>query len=381
MTPQFKRAVETYGPRFMADLGLSRLHVGGVFGNLAVESAQFTANQEKSPTVKGSRGGWGWPQWTGPRRRAFEAWADANGFKRDDWDGFYAYMLFELRGPEKAALARLKRTKTLDSATSAFMLGYERPGVPHEQKRKDFALEALRVLDAKIGTPPPAADPVVTKPAKPLNTVSPVPIASDAQVMPAPKPGMFTWLFRKRVVAPDSATVLHVQTQLQQRNYYLNGLLDGIDGQKTRDAVAAARKDNGLGDGGIDEAFLVALPKMPARPVSTSRGNLTIPEMTAHAPERAAPPSTLLKIGGLLLGLGGADAAQTSGVLNSVQQTADTAGSVLASLQSVIGALRSVVGFVVEYRWVFIVAAGLWAVLEGVRYFVTLFRDITQGRR
>lgn len=29
MTPQFKRAVEAYGPRFMADLGLSRLHVGG----------------------------------------------------------------------------------------------------------------------------------------------------------------------------------------------------------------------------------------------------------------------------------------------------------------------------------------------------------------
>jgi len=30
MTPQFKRAVETYGPRFMADLGLSGSNAGTV---------------------------------------------------------------------------------------------------------------------------------------------------------------------------------------------------------------------------------------------------------------------------------------------------------------------------------------------------------------
>jgi len=151
MTPEFKKAVQAYGPRFMTDLGLTRLHVGGIFGNLAVESGQFTQLQEVNPTVKGSRGGWGWPQWTGPRRRQFEAWAKANGLKLDDPEGFYRYMVLELQGSEKAALAKLKRTKTLDTATTAFMLGYERPGIPHEDKRKKYALEALQVLDEEMG--------------------------------------------------------------------------------------------------------------------------------------------------------------------------------------------------------------------------------------
>ena len=60
MTPQFKAAVETYGPRLMADLTLDKLKVAGIFGNLAVGSGEFEHLQEISPTVTGSRGGWGY---------------------------------------------------------------------------------------------------------------------------------------------------------------------------------------------------------------------------------------------------------------------------------------------------------------------------------
>lgn len=150
MTPQFKAAVETYGPRFMTDLGLDKLKVSGIFGNLAVESAQFTALQEYKPVVAGSRGGWGWAQWTGSRRRAFEAWAAEKGFKLDSPEAFYGYMLVELRGSEVGALTALRATTTLDRATEVFMLKYERPGVPHLDKRKAYALEALRVLEATL---------------------------------------------------------------------------------------------------------------------------------------------------------------------------------------------------------------------------------------
>lgn len=41
-------------------------------GNIGHECAGFTALQETKPTVPGSRGGFGWNQWTGPRRRNFE---------------------------------------------------------------------------------------------------------------------------------------------------------------------------------------------------------------------------------------------------------------------------------------------------------------------
>lgn len=190
MTPQFKAAVETYGPRFMTDLGLDKLKVSGVFGNLAVESDQFRALQEYKPTVAGSRGGWGWPQWTGPRRRAFEAWAAEKGFKLDNPEAFYGYMLVELRGPEVGALTALRATTTLDRATEVFMLKYERPGVTHLDKRKAYALEALYVLQdalaareavkndlglnpAPSGLTPPHVDPMAS-----AGPIPPVPVNS-----------------------------------------------------------------------------------------------------------------------------------------------------------------------------------------------------------
>lgn len=163
MTPQFKAAVETYGARFMADLGLEAHQVAGIFGNFAVESDQFRALQEYNPTVKGSRGGWGWAQWTGPRRRQFEAWADKQGLKRDDPEGFYAYTLVELRGPEAAALRALKQTRTVDAAAESFMRRYERPGVPHLDKRKALAREAMGLLvPAGASNPSPVAKKATT---------------------------------------------------------------------------------------------------------------------------------------------------------------------------------------------------------------------------
>ncbi|MDP4024468.1 phage tail tip lysozyme [Methylobacterium sp. NEAU 140] len=209
MTPQFRAAVTAYGPRFMADLGLDKLETAGIFGNLAVESDQFRALQEYKPVVSGSRGGWGWPQWTGPRRRQFEAWAAAKHFKLDDPEAFYQYMLVELRGPEAVALGKLRATTTLDRATEAFMLGYERPGTPHLDRRKAFALEALHVLEAALAEranlnraldlPPPVVPVKVVPVAVPTppkggpTETPPAPRAGTVVITtpPAPKPG---WL-------------------------------------------------------------------------------------------------------------------------------------------------------------------------------------------
>jgi regulator of extracellular matrix RemA (YlzA/DUF370 family) len=182
MTPQFVHAIVTYGPRYVKDLNLDVLKVAGMYGNWGVECDQFRALQEYKPTVAGSRGGWGPPQWTGPRRRAFEAWADSHGFKRDDPEAFYLYTLIELRGPEKAALAALRKTKTLDTATTVFMEKFERPGVEHLAVRKKHALDALHILEtAMSSTAAPVAGtaPFVnvdfTSPAQPTIAQPPLP--------------------------------------------------------------------------------------------------------------------------------------------------------------------------------------------------------------
>ena len=208
MTPQFKAAVETYGARFMADLGLEAHQVAGIFGNFAVESDQFRALQEYSPTVKGSRGGWGWAQWTGPRRRQFEAWADKQGLKRDDPEGFYAYTLVELRGPEAAALRALRQTGTVDAAAESFMRRYERPGVPHLDKRKVFAREAMGLL---VPAGVPKAPPVVKK----APTARP---AASAAELP-------------------EFTVRAIQRRLIALGYHDVGLVDGKIGPKFENAL------------------------------------------------------------------------------------------------------------------------------------------------
>lgn len=376
MTPQFKSAVETYGPRFMADLSLTRLQVGGIFGNLAVESDQFRALQEYKPTVKGSKGGWGWPQWTGygkgGRRGLFEAWADSNGFKRDDPEAFYGFMLVELRGSEKAALARLKRTTTLDTATEAFMKGYERPGVPHLDKRKAFALEALRVLDAKIGTAP------VARPAPKPVSAPPIAIEAPRVQTVSPVPASTPWWQRIFGVKakPASATVVRpglrpngdpalwdVQAKLREKAYYTKGSLDGLDGGLTQSAVAQIRKDNHLGDGGIDAEFLAALDSFPQRPVSIQRQHMSLPAAAAHAPELFKPPGWLVSAGLGSLGLGGASGA---GLMDNVQTAVAKGNDVFGQVQSAFGLLASVVAFVVEHKTWFLVAVGLFLVWKGV---------------
>lgn len=219
MTPQFKRAVEVYGPRFMADLGLKSHHVAGIFGNFAVESDQFRALQEYKPVVAGSRGGWGWAQWTGPRRRQFEAWADANGLKRDDSEAFYGFAVHELRTTEKAALTALKRATTVEAAAEAFMRGYERPGVPHVQKRKLFAREAHALL---------AGEDVPSAPRKPR---------TDRMSIPAGK-----WAEE----ALADFEIRSIQSRLRQLGYYTVGKVDGKWGPSTRGALVALQATAGI---------------------------------------------------------------------------------------------------------------------------------------
>jgi len=122
----------------------------GVVGNFAAETSKFKIYQEIKPVVSGSRGGYGWAQWTGPRRRAFELWVKEANLNIDSYEANYGFLLHELKGPENAALKALYKTKTSGEAAEVFMLKYERPGIPALAKRKKYAEEALIIYREAI---------------------------------------------------------------------------------------------------------------------------------------------------------------------------------------------------------------------------------------
>ena len=107
----------------MQDFGLDETSAAAILGNLGHESAGFTTLQEVRPTVKGSRGGYGWAQWTGPRRRAFEAYCDRNKFSPSSNKANYGFLFTELKGDEKAAIPAVKNAVSTKHYSSQICFG------------------------------------------------------------------------------------------------------------------------------------------------------------------------------------------------------------------------------------------------------------------
>lgn len=142
---------DEYAPRIMARLAQD-FHftdpddTAAIVGNLAHECNGFETLQEIKPTVKGSRGGYGWAQWTGPRRLQYEAWCARKGWKGDEFEANYSFLFRELTGPEAGALGMLNAAHGLAAKTEAFMNGYLRPGIPHLEGRIRWAQKARALL-------------------------------------------------------------------------------------------------------------------------------------------------------------------------------------------------------------------------------------------
>lgn len=68
--------------------------------NFQDESGLNPGINERNPLVPGSRGGFGLYQLTGPRRRAYEQFANQRGVAPFDIDAQLDFMMTELQGPE-----------------------------------------------------------------------------------------------------------------------------------------------------------------------------------------------------------------------------------------------------------------------------------------
>ena len=84
--------------RLMRELCLTKIEAAAIMGNAGHESAGLTIMQEVKPTVPGSRGGYGWFQWTGPRRVAFAKWCAENRLEMSSDAANIGFLIVELNG-------------------------------------------------------------------------------------------------------------------------------------------------------------------------------------------------------------------------------------------------------------------------------------------
>src|SRR4029079_7057606 len=89
------------------------------------------------------RGGYGWCQWTGPRRKEFFDWCKKHRLEWKTDEANYGYLSAELRGSERTAISALLKTTTLAGAVRAFERNFERAGVPNYAARNQWAKLAL----------------------------------------------------------------------------------------------------------------------------------------------------------------------------------------------------------------------------------------------
>lgn len=147
---------DTWAPKFMRllmqDFQLTVEDAAAIIGNAGHESAGFDQLQELAPVVKGSRGGWGIMQWTGPRRRAAESYWGRNGYDPKDMLANYKWLWMELSGHdgtnEKRVIPKLKEAASLEKKVEVFCYTFLRPGVLHMNNRKAWARKALHAYYA-----------------------------------------------------------------------------------------------------------------------------------------------------------------------------------------------------------------------------------------
>lgn len=187
MSALFTRKAPPIMRKLMADFpAWGELDVAAVLGNIGGETGGFKLMQEVKPLVPGSRGGYGWCQWTGPRRRAFEAWCKEQRLSVDSDAANYGFLRHELKTSERKAIAAVAAAGTLEAKTIAFERSFERAGIPHHESRIRWARLALKAYLEQGKKPAPKPEPA-PQPDDP----GPDP-EHEADVMPVPKPGWFS---------------------------------------------------------------------------------------------------------------------------------------------------------------------------------------------
>lgn len=133
------------------DFGFSTVQAAAILGNLGHECNGFHSMQEIAP-IGGGRGGYGWAQWTGPRRRAFEAWCQDQNLDINSDRANYSFLKHELSTTHDNARRALLRETDLVRSVRVFERKFLIAGVPHYPSRERYAGIALDAFRNREGT-------------------------------------------------------------------------------------------------------------------------------------------------------------------------------------------------------------------------------------
>lgn len=151
----------------------------GIVSNLNAESGIQGIN-EVNPAVPGSRGGFGWAQWTGPRRDEFEAYAARHHLDPAADETNMGFLVEELSTKYPQILAQLRRGGiSAREAADIVARGYI---VPPADKIEGHVADAQRV--ARI----PAGGDIATKPTMTFPAQPAAPLIGQAPSAPPPPP-------------------------------------------------------------------------------------------------------------------------------------------------------------------------------------------------
>ena len=146
----------------MQTYGLTREQATGAVGTMGYESGNFKTLQEmpsKYNNFGQNPGGYGYAQWTGPRRTQFMDYAKQNGMDPKSYAANQGFIDHELQGPYKGTIDALKQTDNPADASKAWLQHYEGMNVTGKGKIegvpavKEHADRAQQYYDQGVGTP------------------------------------------------------------------------------------------------------------------------------------------------------------------------------------------------------------------------------------
>lgn len=146
VSPIFGNSLEEKVWFALKDLGFSDIAVAGAMGNLYVESGGFNP----SAIEGGSGEGIGLCQWSYGRKTQLKNYAASKGVDWTDENTQIEFLITEITGGGSAqgyatkqwndtALNSWANASTVEAATEVFCYKFERPGIPHIDRRKNMA--------------------------------------------------------------------------------------------------------------------------------------------------------------------------------------------------------------------------------------------------
>tara|TARA_R110000737_G_scaffold64473_7_gene92223 strand:- start:3837 stop:4559 length:723 start_codon:yes stop_codon:yes gene_type:complete len=122
--------------------GLPKHVAKGFVLNFQDESGMDSGINEANPLVKGSRGGFGLYQLTGPRRVEYEDFAASKGVAPSNVDAQLDFLVMELNNKEKSAGDAIMATNNAGEAAAAIVNKFLRPSKQYRENRANKYLNS-----------------------------------------------------------------------------------------------------------------------------------------------------------------------------------------------------------------------------------------------